>query len=190
MFHTFQISAEVVSDASSLLKSLPKLLELLTDPSHHQMVLAVYDCGPDQRPCNLKGHKAHWGVVTGVATFLPPFHVMSSVASTDGHIDNGESGCFVTRGLTPHPFADKSDELRKLFAKSDGNFELIVRQSKSKRLFFFDPEELANSCCNLTELSPDIGAQLLFAQKYIVPPGGIKQGLANKCIIIKRPAQL
>ena len=140
----------MVPDASSLLKSLPKLLEVLTDPTHHQMVLVVYDCGPDQRPCNLKGHKAHWGVVTGVATFLPPFHVMSHVSSTDTHIDNGEGGCFVTRGLTPLPFDEKSEALRKLFSKSDGTFELIVRQSKSKRLFFFDPEELANSCCIAT----------------------------------------
>jgi len=186
-FSHYQITAEVVDNASALLKSLSALTQLFTDPTHHQLILAVYDCGPDQRPCNLKGHKAHWGVITGLATFLPPYHVISNVSSDDGHVENTEKGCFVTRGLLTPPFDEKSDQLKKLFDKSDGNYEVIVRQSKSKRLFFFDPEDLADSCCNLTEVAPDIGSQLLSSQKYVLPPGGIKHGLANKCIIVKRP---
>ena len=78
-FFSLQITAEVVDNASALLKSLSALTQLFTDPTHHQLILAVYDCGPDQRPCNLKGHKAHWGVITGLATFLPPYHVISNV---------------------------------------------------------------------------------------------------------------
>ena len=65
-------------------------------------------------------------------------------SSDDGHVENTEKGCFVTRGLLTPPFVEKSDQLKKLFDKSDGNYEVIVRQSKSKRLFFFDPEDLAD----------------------------------------------
>ena len=37
----------------------------------HQVLLVPYDSDHDQRPCKKKGHKSHWCVISGIATFLP-----------------------------------------------------------------------------------------------------------------------
>lgn len=186
---TYQISAHVLTDARSILTSFHDLLDIFTDPDHHQLILVVYDSGPDQRPCNLKGHKAHWGVLTGMASLIPPFHIISSLKIAHKEFTtNVDSGCFAIKGqMSPDEnFKEHCEDLKRLFSKAEGGkFELIIRQSKSKRLFFFDPGELANSCCNLREISP--GLEHHFSNQYVVPPGGIKVGLANKCVVVKRP---
>jgi len=186
-YKDYKVSAQVLTNARATLTSFTNMLDIFTDPDYHQLLLVVYDSGPDQRPCNLKGHKAHWGVLTGMASLIPPFHVMSNVKAAHNHfITNCESGCYIIKGQMSHNFREHLADLKQVFAKADGGkFELIIRQSKSKRLFFFDPRELANSCCNLREISP--GLEYHFTNKYVVPPGGIKEGLANKCILVKKP---
>jgi len=206
----FEVTATVLKDARSTLTSFEEMLDVFSDPDHHQLLLVVYDTGPDQRPCNLKGHKAHWGLVTGLATLLPPYHVIKSIKNSHkNHVENCDAGCFVVRGrMEQQKFRENCADIKKLFNGVSGkggekggekegeegndkkgvNFELIVRQSKSKRLFFFDPQELANSCCNLREISPG-GLEHFNSSQYVVPPGGIKVGLANKCILVRRPVR-
>ena len=180
------LESEVVTNARQLLTSYDRLLDVFLSTTHHQLILVAYDSGADQRPCNLKGHKAHWGVVVGLATFLQPYDIMTTVSQHDPHVDNASSSaCHIFKNRIPgRDFAERNQVLKTLFLKNDGKkYQLIVRQSKSKRLFFFDPNELAESCCNLKE----IAGPEFFCSQFVVPPGGVQAGLANQCVIVKRP---
>ena len=75
--------------------------------------------------------------------------------------------------------------------EEDPCFYLIAKQSKSKRLFLFDPFELAASNRNLKEISPErFGVQNSVSHhelfnKYVIPSGGLRAGLANQVVILK-----
>ena len=70
-------------------------------------------------------------------------------------------------------------------------FYLIAKQSKSKRTFLFNPFELANSNQNLAEVSTDqfmvqnVTPRNEAFEKYVIPSGGISQGLANQVIVLQ-----
>jgi hypothetical protein len=70
-------------------------------------------------------------------------------------------------------------------------FYLIAKQSKSKRTFLFDPHQLAKSNQNLIEVYSDqymvqsgVSHDELF-NKYVIPSGGLRAGLANQAIVLK-----
>ena len=77
------------------------------------------------------------------------------------------------------------------FEEEESCFYLIAKQSKSKRIFLFDPFQLAASNRNLVELSPDrYGVQNCvsldeLSNKYVIPSGGLRAGLANQVVILK-----
>jgi len=65
------MSAHVIkNDVLSFLTSYDKMVEFFTDPSYHQVLLVPYDSDHDQRPCTKKGHKSHWCVISGIASFV------------------------------------------------------------------------------------------------------------------------
>jgi hypothetical protein len=58
-----------------------------------------------------------------------------------------------------------------------------VRQSKSLRLFLFEPERVAESCWNLVEFGrmEEEGGESC----YVLPEGGLKEALAGKMVAIR-----
>lgn len=188
----FQVEAKVERGPRDLILSFEKLVEFFTDPDHHKLLLIPYDADRDQRPCNGRGHKAHWGVITGIASFLPPYKLMSAISNSDKHIINHDKICVINKcGIRPHDLAEESVRIRDLLicANNSGKekpvYQLICRQSKSKRLFLFDPENLANSNSNLKEFSPDrcLGG---VPTDYLLPPGGVEAGLCRKYVIVQK----
>ena len=108
--------------------------------------------------------------------------------------------------MLPKPYSKINDALkneilhkeqkkkpRQLEDEDDLCFYLIAKQSKSKRTFLFDPHQLAISNRNLVELPSDpyieqsgISHEEIF-NKYILPPGGLRDGLANQVVVLRMP---
>ena len=70
-------------------------------------------------------------------------------------------------------------------------FYLIAKQSKSKRLFLFDPQQLAVSNRNLIEVYTDrnlVQNSTSYEEnfdRYVIPSGGLQEGLASQAIVLK-----
>ena len=108
--------------------------------------------------------------------------------------------------MLPKPYSKLNDALRNeilhkeqkkktshLDDEDDTCFYLIAKQSKSKRTFLFDPHQLAISNRNLVEISSvpyteksGISHEEMF-NKYILPPGGLRHGLANQVVVLRMP---
>ena len=197
-----------------------------------QVLLVPYDSDHDQRPCRKKGHKSHWCVISGIATFLPTSKIsnaksleMLNSKSRKESNDRNESGPYgnnndytvMVDDTSKVVVISKSNMLPELHSNINGllrneifnkkqnpNFShnpdeepcfyLIAKQSKSKRTFLFDPYELANSNKNLVEVSPDQymvqngTCRNEMFNKYVIPSGGLSQGLANQVIVLKLQA--
>ena len=65
----FDCQAEKVKGSHEILTKLPKLLDLLIN--ERKLILVPYDSDADQWPCLRKGHKAHWGLIFGLALIMP-----------------------------------------------------------------------------------------------------------------------
>ena len=88
-------------------------------------------------------------------------------------------------------FNKQQDLKSSQLSEGEPCFYLIAKQSKSKRTFLFDPYELANSNKNLAEVAPDQylvqngNSRKDMFEKYVIPSGGVIQGLANQVIALK-----
>ena len=215
------------SNVFSFLTSYDKMVEFFTDPQYHQVLLVPYDSDHDQRPCRKKGHKSHWCVISGIATFLPTskatdaksletlnsaswkeiYDINDSISNNNDYpvmIDDSSKVFIINKSnMLPESYFDINVHLKnEIFNKqhdmkpsqlSEGEpcFYLIAKQSKSKRTFLFDPYELANSNKNLTEVAPDQylvqngNSRNDMFEKYVIPSGGVIQGLANQVIALK-----
>ena len=86
---------------------------------------------------------------------------------------------------------NKKENMKTSQLEEETCFYLIAKQSKSKRTFLFDPFQLANSNQNLAEIAPDqymvqnVTSQNESFEKYVIPSGGISQGLANQVIVLQ-----
>merc|ERR1719270_1825576 len=211
----------------SFLTSYVKMVEFFTDSQYHQVLLVPYDSDHDQRPCRKKGHKSHWCVISGIATFLPTskatdakgletlnsaswketYDINDSISNDNDYpvmIDDSSKVFIINKSnMLPESYFDINAHLKnKIFSKQqalkssqlgEGEpcFYLIAKQSKSKRTFLFDPYELANSNKNLTEVAPDQylvqngNSRNDMFEKYVIPSGGVGQGLANQVIVLK-----
>ena len=197
-------------------------------------MLVPYDSDYDQRPCTRRGHKSHWCVISGIATFISnsklsltykidQFNLPSiekqneSSAKANSGInyqkqavvdDSSKMVVIFKNKILPNASQKVNDLLKnEIFdqkqtkckngisdvkeKEEDPCFYLIARQSKSKRLFLFDPFELAASNRNLKEISPErFGVQNSVSHhelfnKYVIPSGGLRAGLANQVVILK-----
>ena len=192
------------------------------------MLLVPYDSDYDQRPCKKKGHKSHWCIISGIATFIPHSklsnvknidqlnmrgnnnheHEPLESVSNDGQylqlVDDSSNIVIISKSqmspkmhsqisnmLKNEIFSDKEKRKDRVSMEDEPSFYLIARQSKSKRTFLFDPVQLAKSNRNLVEVDPDqfmvqngASDDEIF-NKYVIPSGGLKHGLANQVIVLK-----
>jgi hypothetical protein len=213
----------------SMLTSYESMVEFFTDTLYHQVLLVPYDSDYDQRPCTKKGHKSHWCIITGIATFISHSklsHAKSMEQSTsypkqdfrkedpdtssnNNHyvqvVDDSSKIVVITKSkMLPESYAKLNEVFKnEVFnnkqkiktshsdEEEESCFYLIAKQSKSKRTFLFDPHQLAVSNRNLVEVSPDqymvqsgVSHDELF-NKYVIPSGGLRAGLANQAIVLK-----
>ncbi len=62
---------------------------------------------------------------------------------------------------------------------SSHDWRLVIRQSKSLRLFLFPAHKLADSCGNLVEFTRS-------GEGFVLPEGGVEQGLRGKMVALRR----
>ena len=65
---------------------------------------------------------------------------------------------------------------------------LLVRQSKSLRLFLFEPEAVRASNCNLLEFgrAQELERDYRMARSFVLPPGGVRKGLSGRFLKISK----
>ena len=141
-----------------------------------KLVMVPYDSEADQWPGLRKGHKAHWGVVFGMALMMPYKNKAFDQAKVlDGY----------TSYLKPPLSQETIDTILEDFKEI--KFLLMVRQSKSKRIFLFNARKLAESNNNLIGYSNDHKHHELFMHDgFVMPPGGLKYGLKGQLVFLNK----
>ena len=126
------------------------------------------------------GHKAHWGVIFGLALMMPCKNkAFDNAKILDGYVSY----------LKPPLSQDTIDAI--LDDIKETRYLLMVRQSKSKRIFFFNPRRMAESNNNLTGYSTNHRHHELFTHDgFVMPPGGLKSGLKGQLVFLKKQRNL
>ena len=112
------LEVEARVEAAELLLDTSWLLELLQSGG---LVVLPYDCQPDSSVCLAGGHRAHWGVVTGLIapTSSPP------------------RTCRPLPGVRGHHVLQSSADLQLADCQSPDLVKVVVRQSKSLHLSIY-----------------------------------------------------
>lgn len=171
--NTFLCDAEKVK-ADAILTNLESLLDILC--IQERLMLVPYDSDADQWPCMKQGTKAHWGLIFGLALMMPAKNKALKAAE---YLD----------GYTSHLKPPLSSAAKKaiLDDASEIRFLLMLRQSKSKRIFLFNPKMLAESNNNLTGYSNNHRHYELFRHEgFVMPKGGVKAGLKGQLVLLKK----
>ena len=142
--------------------------------------MVPYDSDADQWPSMRKGHKAHWGVIFGLALMMPCKNkAFDNAKILDGYVSY----------LKPPLSQATIDAI--LGDIKDIKWLLMVRQSKSKRIFFFSHRTMAESNNNLTGYSTNHRHHELFMHDgFVMPPGGLKSGLKGQLVFLKKQTNL
>jgi hypothetical protein len=174
------------------LKSHETLLELLVGAaSGNRAVLMPYDADKDHTPCLAQGHSAHWCLLTGVCmimrsggmpTQLSPDCYRQTQSNSAHYIVNNKIGV-----------EDFTTNLEKLFESTetlmdslDKNFIYVfTRHGKTSHLGLWSLRDLLRSNGNLVEVDP----RRSDPQEYVLPPGGLEDGLQNKVVFVMKQVQ-
>jgi len=126
------------------------------------VLLVPYDCDFNHGPCLAEGRKAHWALLTG-------FVLVSNEDSPENLVSNEESPEHLVQVSSHH----------KLTGIENKKLLLFGRQSKSLVLGAWDKELLISSNKNLKIVDAKRSTD-----EYIIPAGGLEEGLASKIIRI------
>lgn len=121
----YNCQAQRIKGSWEVLTKLPKTLDLIC--VQEKLILVPYDSDADQWPCMRKGEKAHWGVIFGVALMMP---FKNKIFEDAKHLDGFVS--YLKPPLSPHQVDLIEEHLKEI------RYLLMVRQSKSKRIFLFN----------------------------------------------------
>ena len=163
------MTRELVPGSEVRLESAELILDtewLLTWVTSGGLILIPYDCAANSSVCLENGHKAHWGLITGLVlpTDHPPPDTVQSFENYSIHDNDNKSLMF--------------DSLNK--NDRGASVKVVVRQSKSLELEFYNRDRLVASCDNLREV-----ADKRLDGSYVIPADGIEATLKNKIITIR-----
>ncbi|XP_057281305.1 actin maturation protease, partial [Pezoporus wallicus] len=133
-----------------------------------------YDEDNNHEPCCRRGHRAHWAVITGVLLGTP-----SPAPIPLGHPDPDIPNLFHAR--------EEERDQKGGFQWGGGPIEgvlVLAQQGKSPRPQLWGLGGLHCSNAQLMELSPRRGAD---GRRYVVPAGGVKEGLGGKAVLLRPP---
>ncbi|XP_022107776.1 UPF0692 protein C19orf54 homolog [Acanthaster planci] len=146
-------------------------------------VLVPYDKDGNCEPCCLRGHKAHWAVITGFLLQckrhdLQGLHTTQMYQDLDilnlYHISSGNSDKVNAHDIqTVHAI---------LHHVPTSDVYVLARQGKSRHTHPWRYCTLADSNRNLTELGGNIEADI---ERYVIPEGGIQAGLCGQVVLLK-----
>lgn len=164
--------ARSLTNVNAKVEEVSKLLDtawLVDFLMRGNLCLVPYDCGPDFRPIQACGHKAHWAVVSGFLYASNKVPINSSPISACSGF---------------HQIPNKSLSCEELQDIEESSVMVVTRQSKSVELCIWNRNRLVESCCNLREAAPK-----RLDGSYILPDGGLVEGLCGKLLILQ-PASL
>ena len=126
MFSVFSLAslAREMLEVEVRLETADKLLDtawVLEVLQSGGLVVLPYDCAPDSSVCLAGGHRAHWGVLTGLIT------PTSSPPPTSRPL----------AGVRGHHVLQSSADLRMADSQSTDLVKVVVRQSKSLDLAIY-----------------------------------------------------
>merc|ERR1711976_93211 len=155
MVRTVLPDVSVTLDHVDMLLDTDWLLDLVTRGG---VVMVPYDCAANSSVCMERGHKAHWGVITGI--LLP--------TKSKPHNENcskmeGFNGYYQ---LSSVQIEDTSKEI------VEDQVKVVVRQSKTLELEFYNRSKLVQSNRNLEDIA---GKRL--DGSYVIPDEGINHTL-------------
>lgn len=157
-------------------------------------VLVPYDADKDHSPCLSQGHRAHWCLLVGMclvleeesegtgttlfASLAPSLHRCCQLSPT------GTSHYILHETDTAGDFtelfrkATQSQTMREILDKDQ--VHVFARHGKSSHLGLWSLRDLLESNGNLLEVDPQRSNPL----EYVIPDGGLKEGIQNKIIIL------
>lgn len=160
-------SANVMHQAGSM----DVLQRLLND----EILLVPYDADKNHSPCLRKGNKAHWVLVTG---FLLAVETGEQDSETFAQLED------YAEYYEPRMFHLKLSALNEVIRDRLNKISCVFvcgHQGKSKYAGTWPLKDLLESNNNLVEIGPERSGD-----EYIVPEGGIKEGLCGKIVRIFR----
>ncbi|XP_028817590.1 actin maturation protease isoform X2 [Denticeps clupeoides] len=147
---------------------------MLKHLAHGQPALVPYDEDFNHEPCQRCGHRAHWAVASGVL-----------VGVSFGTLDNKKVWSDPTLPwvlLARHGDADllswSLDSMQEVY--------VLAKQGKSLRYQLWHLETVAQSNAQLRELDPHRAND---GTHYVLPPGGVEEGLAGKVVLLHTRAK-
>ena len=173
-----QIAQERLQDCQSKVISLESV-DILRTVLNGESLLIPYDADKDHTPCLERGHKAHWCLVVGIAITLP---------TKDDHSFSPIFECCSPSPSLPGHFIIREDRAASLLAhkqlltSSLTQVYVFARHGKSSHLGLWKFGDLLESNGNLLEVDP----KRTRPGEYIIPEGGIKEGLCGKALIISK----
>jgi len=175
-------SVDNMSHLSSTVLSTEALISLTTAMQDSEwvvdhitrgwMLLVPYDCAHNHTPAMEGGRKAHWGLITGFVIAVDASEDISGI-KTETAKDNPN-----VHIMTEIP---NKETLGKMLSCNSAKLLLLARQSKSLVLGLWDKEDLINSNNNLKIM--DCKRPL---SEFVVPAGGVEEGLCGRMVLIRR----
>ncbi|XP_060778979.1 actin maturation protease isoform X2 [Neoarius graeffei] len=152
-----KLSGGMIGDNATL------ILKHLTDG---QPILIPYDEDFNHEPCSRSGHKAHWAVASGVLLGL----AQGSVASEQLPMDTTLPWLHLSRVSALANWLLDPVEVY-----------ILAKQGKSLRYQLWKLETVAQSNAQLREMDPQRAGD---GSYYVLPPGGVEEGLAGQVVLL------
>ena len=171
-----QLNARVIDTTNSQeFNAVEILFQVLLG---QEAVLVPYDADRNHSPCSARGHKAHWCVLVGVCLVLDNLsqEVLKQCRSHQSNPFHFTMEPYKLAGTLKEIFA-----LHPVTTLLDKNcIYVFARQGKSTHLGLWSFKDLLESNRNLLEVDPKRSD----CANYVVPVGGLQEGLQNKILII------
>uniref|UniRef100_A0A0B7A1R4 Actin maturation protease n=1 Tax=Arion vulgaris TaxID=1028688 RepID=A0A0B7A1R4_9EUPU len=142
---------------------------------NRNLVLIPYDSDKNHSPCQKRGHKAHWALLTGI------FVAVKASDMTEELLSNcrREPDVPMLYYWPDDPGPVLCDQLSKLVCEKAEDLFVLGHHGKSKYAGLWPLKDLLLSNDNLLETGPDRSLE-----DYVIPPGGVEAGLRSRFITI------
>lgn len=186
------LRAEVINTSANMPNSALQVLNGVL--STNSTVLVPYDADRNHSPCLAQGHQAHWCVLVGVCLMfasedeevegltMKPTKLLKCCSLTASADNNHYVVSQSSRKEFASLFKESLDShaMRELMVRD--RVHVFARHGKSAHLGLWSLKDLLESNGNLVEVDPKRADPL----EYVIPQGGLKEGLRNKVIVVSK----